>query len=132
MLEDYFMKRPGTIYKAIGGAPAVERIVTGLYDRIGKHPDLIPIFPTDLTETARKQYLFLTQFFGGPRLYSEEFGHPMLKRRHLPFEITPTRKDAWLDCMEKALIEAEIEEPYRSAIFERLTMTAQHMMNTPE
>src|SRR5699024_358677 len=127
-----FMKRPGTIYKAIGGAPAVERIVTGLYDRIGKHPDLIPIFPTDLTETARKQYLFLTQFFAGPRLYSEEFGHPMLKRHHLPYGIKVTIKDTWLDCMEKALIEDENEEPYRVAIVERLTMTAQQMMNTPE
>src|SRR5690606_42087653 len=66
---------------------------------------------------------FLTQFFGGPNLYLEERGHPMLKRRHMEFEITPERKAAWLECMNKALHEAEIEEPYRSAIFERLTIT---------
>lgn len=126
------MTVPGTIFEAIGGLKPIERIATALYRRVGKHPDLIPIFPDDLTETARRQTLFLTQFFGGPQLYTEERGHPMLRRRHLPFEITPTRRAAWLSCMAKALVEAEIEEPYRTAIFERLTKTAEHMVNTPE
>ena len=122
----------GTIYEAIGGFDAIDRLVTHFYKQVGKHPKLTPIFPEDLTETARKQRLFLTQFFGGPRLYTEERGHPMMRRRHLPFEITPSRRDAWLECMEAALEEAEIKEPYRTAIFEKLTMTANHMMNTPE
>ncbi|MDY0406169.1 globin [Virgibacillus sp. 179-BFC.A HS] len=125
-------KRPGTMYEAIGGAEAIDKIVNGLYKRIGSHPDLIPIFPEDLTETAKKQRYFLTQFFGGPKLYNAYRGQPMLRRRHLPFEITPTRKDAWLSCLAGALEEADIAEPYRSAIFEKLTMTAHHMMNTPE
>ncbi|MDY0396085.1 globin [Virgibacillus halophilus] len=132
MKTNHAIERPGTMYEAIGGADAIEKIVDGLYKRIGVHPDLVPIFPDDLTETARKQRLFLTQFFGGPKLYTEDRGQPMLRRRHLPFEITPTRKDAWLLCMDGALEEAGIAEPYRSAIFEKLTMTAHHMMNTPE
>lgn len=130
------MSNPGTIYKAIGGQPAVDRIIESLYKHIGANETLLPIFPDDLQESARKQRLFLTQFFGGPRLYLEERGHPMLKRRHMEFEITPIRRDAWLACMDKALEEAEIEEPYRSAIFDRLTITAAHMINafdeTPE
>ncbi|AUJ25800.1 globin [Virgibacillus dokdonensis] len=121
-----------SIFEAIGGLPVVEKLVEAFYTRVSKHPDLIPIFPEDLTETIHKQKLFLTQFFGGPPLYAEERGHPMLRRRHLPFAITPTRKDAWLTCMANALIEAEIEEPYRTAIFEKLTLTANHMMNTPD
>ena len=122
----------GTIYEAIGGMETIDKIVTNFYKRVGKHPDLIPIFPDDLTETARKQRLFLTQFFGGPRLYEAERGHPMMRRRHLPFPITPTRRDAWLSCMNEALNEAEIEEAYRTVIFEKLTLTANHMMNTLE
>lgn len=122
----------GNIYEAIGGAEAVDRLVEAFYKRVGQHPDLIPIFPDDLTETARKQKQFLTQFFGGPPLYIQEHGHPMLRARHMPFPITPTRRDAWLECMAGALEEAEIEEPYKSSIFERLTMTANHMMNTEE
>lgn len=126
------MNTPGTIYEAIGGFDTIDRLVTAFYTHVGKHSKLIPIFPDDLTETARKQRLFLTQFFGGPRVYTEDRGHPMLRKRHLPFPITPERKDAWLECMDKALDETEIEEPYRTAIFEKLTMTAHHMMNTPE
>ncbi|WP_077623046.1 globin [Sediminibacillus massiliensis] len=126
------MNNHGTIYEAIGGRPTIEKLVNAFYSRVANHPELIPIFPEDLTETARKQQQFLTQLFGGPALYSEEHGHPMLRRRHLPFPITPSRKDAWLSCMDAALEEAAVEEPYRSAIFERLTMTAEHMMNTPE
>ena len=122
----------GTIYEAIGGFDTIDKLVNAFYKRVGKHPKLIPIFPEDLTETARKQSLFLTQFFGGPRNYEAERGHPMMRRRHLPFEITPSRRDAWLDCMAEALDEIEIEEPYRTAIFEKLTLTANHMMNSPE
>ncbi|WP_449354072.1 globin domain-containing protein [Virgibacillus natechei] len=122
----------GTLFEAIGGFDQIDKLVTAFYKRVGEHPLLTPIFPDDLTETARKQRLFLTQFFGGPKIYSEERGHPMMRRRHLPFPITPERRDAWLACMEEALVEAETEEPYRTAIFERLTLTANHMMNTPE
>lgn|SRR5699024_9950376 len=123
---------PGTIYEAIGGAETIQRLVNLFYKRVGKHPKLTPIFPDDLTETALKQYWFLTQFFGGPKLFNENRGHPMMRRRHLPFEITPSRRDAWVGCMKEALEETQIEEPYRTAIFERLSLTASHMVNTPE
>lgn len=126
------MESQGTIYEAIGGREAVEELVDAFYSKVAEHPKLTPIFPKDLTETARKQKQFLTQFFGGPALYSEEHGHPMLRRRHLPFVITPSRRDAWLSCMHEALSEVDIAENYKTAIFERLTLTAQHMMNTPE
>ncbi|MBY7143117.1 globin [Virgibacillus sp. NKC19-3] len=122
----------GNLFEAIGGFDQIDKLVTHFYNRVAQHPSLIPIFPDDLTETARKQRLFLTQFFGGPKVYSEERGHPMLRRRHLPFPITPERRDAWLACMEEALQAVEIEEPYRTVIFEKLTLTANHMMNTPE
>lgn len=126
------MKNTGTVFEAIGGFDSIDRLVTAFYKRVGVHPKLTPIFPEDLTETARKQRLFLTQFFGGPPIYTEDRGQPMMRRRHLPFPITPERRNAWLECMEGALQEAEIEEPYRTAMFDKLTMTANHMMNTPE
>lgn len=122
-------ERTETIYKAIGGAETVERLIQAFYKRVAKHPLLKPIFPEDLTETKYKQRLFLTQFFGGPPLYLQERGHPRLRRRHLPFPITPERARAWLDCMNEAIDEAEIKEPYASMIFERLTVVAGQMVN---
>lgn len=126
------MQEDISIYEAIGGANTIDKIIPVMYKYISSHPDLTPIFPGDFEESARKQYLFFTQFLGGPSIYAEERGHPMLRRRHLPFEITPTRRDAWLSCVKKALDEVEVIEPYRTLIFKRLSMTADHMMNSPE
>ncbi|MCT1904029.1 globin [Oceanobacillus sojae] len=121
-----------TVYNGIGGYKKVEEIVETFYGYVKQNPVLIPLFPEDLTETMHKQKLFLIQFFGGPRLYEEERGHPMLRRRHLPFPITPSARDAWLACMNQSLIENKVEEPYYTEMIERLTLTANHMMNTPE
>jgi hemoglobin len=125
-------QHPSTPYEAIGGDEIITKLVNAFYNRVGQHPLLKPIFPDDLTETARKQRQFLTQYLGGPPLYSSEHGHPMMRARHLPFEITPTRAKAWLSCMEEAMDEIGIDGPLRHEFYQRLTLTAQHMVNTPD
>lgn len=110
----------------------LHELVDRFYERVSKHPELAPIFPEDLTETARKQKQFLTQFLGGPPLYTEEHGHPMLRARHMPFPITASRARAWLSCMEKAMDDVGLKDPFRSYFYERLTYTANHMINTQE
>lgn len=124
------MTVPGTIYEAIGGQDTVDQIAKNLYKYVATEPILMEIFPPDLSEAERKQRLFLTQLFGGPQLYLEDRGHPMLRRRHLEFEVTDERKVSWLKCMNKSLEETGVEEPYRTAIFDRLSKTAEHMVNT--
>jgi hemoglobin len=119
-----------TPYEAIGGEEVISKLVEAFYKRVAKHPDLAPIFPKDLTETARKQKQFLTQYLGGPALYTAEHGHPMLRARHLPFEITPTRAKAWLSCMSEAMDEVGLSGPVRDEFFQRLVLTAHHMVNT--
>lgn len=125
------MNKLETIYAAIGGQPAVDRIVDALYKHIGVNETLLQIFPDDLEESARKQRLFLTQFFGGPNLYTQNIGRPMLPYRHEPFEITPERRDAWLECMYHALTDAKIEEPNFTEIMGRLVPPAHNIVNTP-
>lgn len=110
----------------------LDQLVDRFYELVSNHPELAPIFPDDLTETARKQKQFLTQFLGGPPLYTEEHGHPMLRARHLPFPITPTKAKAWLECMSHAMDDVELEDPFRSYFFERLTYTSNHMINSQE
>ena len=126
------MAKVTTIYEQIGVQPTVDKIIHSLYKHIGTNEKLLPIFPEDLEESARKQRLFLTQFFGGPNLYMQEIGRPMLPYRHKPFEITPSRRDAWLECMYQALKEAEIEDPAFSQIMGRLVIPAKNIVNTPE
>ncbi len=114
------------------GEETLHRLVDAFYYRVGRHPDLAPIFPEDLTETARKQKQFLTQFLGGPPLYTNEHGHPRLRMRHLPFPITPKRARAWLQCMSEAMDEVQLDRGIREEFFRRLVLTAHHMINTPD
>jgi len=109
----------------------MRHLVTTFYLKVASDPDLSPIFPEDFTEIREKQYMFLTQFFGGPALYSQAYGAPMLRARHMHFEVTPKRVEAWLRCMSEALDETGFMGELRDFMFERMTLTAHHMMNTP-
>ncbi|MGE8205230.1 globin [Heyndrickxia sp. NPDC080065] len=114
------------------GEKTLHNLVDAFYYRVARHPDLIPIFPEDLTEVAYKQKLFLTQYLGGPQVYTQEFGHPMMRARHLPHEITPKRARAWLSCMSEAMDEIKLDGPIREEFFSRLVLTARHMVNSPD
>jgi hemoglobin len=126
------MTKNNTIYEAIGGESAVRKLVEAFYPRVQRHPLLAPIFPEDITPVMEKQYLFLTQFFGGPSLFSEQHGHPMMRARHLPFPVTKERADAWLGCMKGALEEIGIEHDLQAFVLERLSGPAYHFINTDE
>lgn len=127
MLREY-----GTLYDAIGGAPVLRRIVEAFYPKVQAHPLLGPLFPEDIRPVMEKQFMFLSQFFGGPPLYSEAYGHPMMRARHLPFPITRERADAWLDCMRRALEEVGLAPELRAVMLERLSGPAYHFVNTVE
>ncbi|WP_062352024.1 globin [Bacillus kwashiorkori] len=125
MNNNYFQSQFNLI-----GEEMLYRLVDEFYKKVHQDPDLAPIFPDDLTETARKQKQFLTQFLGGPPLYTAEHGHPRLRARHLPFPITSKRAEAWLKCMSDAMDEVSFTGPVREEFFSRLVITAHHMVNT--
>lgn len=121
-----------TPYELIGGEETVQNLVNAFYPKVYADPDLSPLFEGDMEEIKRKQKMFLTQFLGGPTLYSNEFGPPAMRARHLPFEITPARAKAWLACMRDAMDEIGLEGPIRKAFYERLEQVAGIMINTPD
>lgn len=119
-----------TIYEAIGGEATVRRIVEAFYPNVQADPLIGPLFPEDIMPVMEKQFMFLTQFFGGPSLFSDEYGHPMMRARHMPFPITREHADAWLGCMREALIEIGLEPALRDMVLERLSGPAYHFINT--
>lgn len=123
---------PATAYELLGGADTIAQLVDAFYPRVQQHPDLRTIFPDDILPVRDKQYLFLTQFLGGPPLYSEQYGHPMLRARHLPHAITPKRAEAWLECMSAAMDDIGLQGAARDFFWERVTLTAHHMINVAE
>jgi hemoglobin len=118
-----------TPFEAIGGADTIRRLVEAFYPRVQADPALAPIFPADITPVMERQRLFLTQFLGGPGLYSATYGHPMLRARHLPHAITPARRDAWLRCMAAALADIGLPADAREEVLARLAPVAAHMVN---
>jgi hemoglobin len=121
-----------TLYDAIGGESAIRELVEKFYPKVKAEPLLSPLFPEDIQPVMDKQVLFLTQFFGGPPLFSERYGHPMMRARHLPFPVTPKRAAAWLSCMSRALAETDIPTPLQQAVLERLSAPAHHFINSED
>lgn len=128
------MTRPHlrTIYEVIG-AEKIDELVNAFYPKVYTDPNLIPIFTGDMEEIMEKQRMFLTQFTGGPPLFSEAYGSPRMRARHLPHEITPTRALSWLSCMKEAFEEVGLDqEPVGEEFFHRLQEVAAIMVNTEE
>jgi hemoglobin len=120
-----------TLYEAMGGEDTIRTLVGTFYPKVKENPLIGPLFPEDVTPVMEKQYMFLTQFFGGPPLYTEKYGHPMMRSRHLPFPINVEKADAWLDCMRKALQETGLDIELQAVMLERLKGSAYHFVNTP-
>ncbi|SFK79978.1 hemoglobin [Paenibacillus sp. 1_12] len=130
MSEQQDSQKPMSPYQAIGGEAAIRRLVEAFYPLVQAHPLLGPLFPVNIEPVMEKQIMFLTQFFGGPSLYSDQYGHPMMRARHLPFEITPQRAEAWLGCMKLAMEQTGLEPELQSFMLERLQGPAHHFVNS--
>ena len=76
-----------------------------------------------------KLYKFLTGWLGGPQLYVEEYGHPMLRARHLPFAIASDEAAQWMLCMRQAMAETIADEDLRKGLDKALSDLALHMRN---
>lgn len=121
-----------TLFEAIGGEDTISRLVEAFYPRVYSDPDLSPLFPDGVESIKYKQRLFLTQFTGGPTLYSDQYGPPQMRLRHLPFQVTPRRAVAWLRCMREAMDEINLSGEPRQWFYERLTQVAGIMVNTED
>lgn len=95
-----------TVYERVGGMPFFERLVDRFYDGVAADPVLRPVYPEqDLAGARHRLTLFLAQYWGGPRTYDDERGHPRLRMRHAPFAIDGAARDRWLVHMRAAIAE---------------------------
>lgn len=122
-------------YELLGGDAGVRRLVDRFYalmDTVPEYHGIRKLHPEDLSGSAEKLYLFLSGWLGGPPLYVEKHGHPMLRARHLPFPIGIAERDAWLACMLQAMEDTGVEEPLRMALLKAFFGTADWMRNQRE
>lgn len=124
-----------TFYELLGGTEQVRVLVNRFYDIMDSDPraaDIRAMHPEDLAGSREKLFMFLTGWTGGPQLYIERYGHPFLRRRHLPFSIGEAERDQWMYCMVKAMHELGIEETVMIRLAEALHGVADFMRNRAE
>lgn len=122
-------------YDAIGGEEAVRRLVDRFYDLMEQDSSVSHIrslHAKSLRASREKLFLFLSGWLGGPALYVEKYGHPMLRRRHLPFSIGIKERDEWMHCMRRALGDVVKNEQLRKKLEQSFLATADHMRNRAE
>ena len=118
-------------YEAFGGQAFFADLVSQFYAQVATNEILRPMYPeSDMKGAAKRLQMFLEQYWGGPTKYQEERGHPRLRMRHAGFHINPAAKDAWLECMRKAVDGVEMTPEYREKLWRYLEGAALHMVNS--
>ena len=124
-----------SFYDAVGGADTFGAIVSRFYQLVADDEILRPLYPEDdLAGAEERLRMFLEQYWGGPRTYSERRGHPRLRMRHVPYRIGPIERDAWLRCMQIAVGEVDaqtLDDEHRRELLDYLHMAAHSLVNSP-
>ena len=119
-----------SLYERAGGTPFFETLVERFYEGVAMDPVLRPLYPeADLAGARHRLTLFLIQYWGGPRTYEQERGHPKLRMRHAPFTIGPAERDRWLVHMRAAILELAPAPDIAGELEEYMAMAAEAMRN---
>lgn len=122
-----------SFFTAVGGSPTFTALVDRFYAGVAEDPLLRPMYPEeDLTGAKERLRMFLEQYWGGPKTYGEQRGHPRLRIRHAPFPVSPSARDAWLGHMRAAVTSLELEQRHEQILWEYLERAAQFMVNTED
>ena len=121
-----------TPFERLGGEPGVRALVDRFYDLMDLEPayaDLRALHPGTLGGSRDKLFWFLCGWLGGPNHYTERFGHPRLRARHLPYAIGIAERDQWMACMVQAMDEQSVDTALAQRLADALYGTADWMRN---
>lgn len=121
-----------TPYQRLGGDAKVRELVERFYDLMELEPgyrELRQVHGSTLESAREKLYLFLSGWLGGPPLYTDRHGHPMLRARHLPFAIGDVERDQWMACMVQAMEEIAVPADLAGPLRDAFQRTADWMRN---
>jgi hemoglobin len=132
MPEEQISPEKITPFDWMGGEPQVKALVERFYDLMDLEPgyaELRAVHGSDLASAREKLFWFLCGWLGGPQHYTERFGHPRLRARHMPFKIGILERDQWLACMDQAMGEVGVDQALRVRLDESFFKTADWMRN---
>ena len=119
-----------TPYELFGGAAFFQRLVHAFYERVARDQILRPMYPEeDLGPAEKRLLMFLEQYWGGPKTYSDERGHPRLRMRHAPFPVDSIARDRWLSLMHDSLVEQKLPAAHEEELWQYFVAAAFGMQN---
>jgi hemoglobin len=121
-----------TPYDDVGGEPKLRELVKRFYvlmDTLPEAKACRDIHPPDLSGAEEKLFEYLSGWLGGPPLFTDKYGAPMLRRRHLTAPIGASEAEEWLLCFRQAWAEVIPEERLATAILPQIEALGQHMVN---
>ena len=98
--------RPSPEIYAKMGQDNIFAMLADFYEELGKS-EIRALFPKDMLAASKKSGAFFVFLLGGPPLYQQQYGPPMMRQRHLPFKIDEHARQVWLECFRKVLIDSE-------------------------
>ena len=124
-----------TPFEWIGGEEPVRTLVERFYDLMDLEPgyaELRLVHGSVLDDARQKLFWYLCGWLGGPPYYTDRFGHPRLKARHMPFKVGLVERDQWLACMDQAMSETGVPAALRERLKKSFFETADWMRNQAE
>jgi hemoglobin len=121
-----------TPFEWIGGEARVRALTERFYDLMDLEPgyaELRAAHGPDLHNARERLFMFLCGWLGGPSYYTDQFGHPRLRMRHMPFAIGIKERDQWVACMDQAMGETEVPDGLRTRLKNSFFQTADWMRN---
>lgn len=120
-----------SFYEQVGGHETFAKLVHEFYVGVAGDQPLRALYPEQDLGPAEDRLLgFLEQYWGGPTTYSEQRGHPRLRMRHVPYQVTPTQRDRWLLHMLNAVDTLDLDESHDLLLRDYLTRAAHSLVNS--
>lgn len=127
--EDY----EGTFYAQVGGRETFAKLANNFYDSVAEDLEFRAMYPEqDLRPAAMRLQLFLEQYWGGPKTYSERRGHPRLRMRHHPYVINSHNRDVWLKHMRVAVDSLELPPLQEATLWDYFDRAAHSLINASD
>ncbi len=91
---------------ALMGEDNIIKMIADFYTEL-EQSSIRGLFPADMRAASEKSAAFFVGLLGGPPLYPQRYGSPMMRARHLRFPIDEAARQAWLACFDRVLDHAE-------------------------
>lgn len=120
-----------SFYDQVGGHATFAQLARVFYEGVAGDPEFRAMYPEeDLGPAEERLRMFLEQYWGGPKTYSDQRGHPRLRMRHMPYTIDFAARDTWLRHMRAAVDSLQLPPLQEGVLWDYLERAAHSMVNS--